>query len=119
MNKIRLLLACILVLHMNFSYAQFKVSGKVKDNNGPLPLVSIYEKGLPNNGTVADNDGLFSLVLKGTSKTIVLSRVGYLLQEIKINPKSPAVEIVMQANDQDLNQVIVVGYGTKKNIFFI
>ena len=116
MNKIRLLLACILVLHMHFSYAQIKVSGKVKDNNGPLSLVSIYEKGLPNNGTVADNDGLFSLVLKGTSKTIVLSRVGYLLQEIKINPKSPVVEIVMQANDQDLNQVIVVGYGTKKRV---
>ena len=103
-------------MQLNFSFAQLKISGKVKDVNGPLSLVSIYEKGLPNNGTIADNEGLFSLVLKGASKTIVLTRVGYLLQEIKINPKSPVLEIVMQANDQDLNQVIVVGYGTKKRV---
>lgn len=116
MKRKYFLFQILLLLNTGFLFAQAKISGVVKDASGPLASSNIVEKGVPNNGTVADNDGLFTLTLKGISKTIIVSRVGYVAQEIKINPNQQTIEVIMQANDQSLNQVIVVGFGTKKRI---
>src|SRR5690606_6970152 len=41
---------------------------------------------------------------------------GYVSQEITLDPGQTTLEIVMQPNDQGLDQVVVVGYGTKQRI---
>jgi hypothetical protein len=41
-----------------------------------LPGATIIEKGLPNNGTVTDSKGKFTLTLKGSSNTIIVRFIG-------------------------------------------
>lgn len=96
--------------------AQTRITGTVKDVNGPLNNASIIEKGNVKNGTVADNDGKFVLTLRGTSRTLVVRRVGYADQEVKLGENQNDADVLLQPNDAGLDQVIVVGYGTKKRI---
>ncbi len=114
MKKIFLLSVISLVFNMAL-YAQ-KITGNVKDANGPLPSATIVEKGLVTNGTAADKDGNFSITLKGSSRTLIVKRIGYSEQDVRIPAGENNVNVIMQANDQSLDQVVVVGYGTKKRI---
>lgn len=93
--------------------AQSVVTGVVKDATGPLPAVTLTEKGIKNS-TMTDGAGRFSITLKG-SKTLVVTSVGYSPQERKVSG-GENLEIILQINSQDLNEVVVVGYGTTKKI---
>lgn len=52
-----------------------KVKGVVKDAAGPVIGATVVEKGTPNNGTVTDIDGNFTLTVK-SGATLVISYVG-------------------------------------------
>ncbi len=91
-----------------------KVSGKVIDgsNEEPLPGVNVTIKGT-SSGAVTDLDGNFTIELPETEATLVFSYVGYLTEEVPYNGQS-FIEINMVPNIQQLNEVVVVGYGTLK-----
>lgn len=91
------------------------IKGVVKDANGPLVAASIVEKGIKTNGTLTDDEGKFTITLKGSQKVLVITSVGHVEQEVRIGTNR-TVEVVLQANDQGLDQVVVVGYGTKKRV---
>ena len=79
-----------------------------------IELVSIYERGTQNN-TNSDKDGKFSLKISKTNTVIVISLVGYITQEIKIDNNQPEnLRISLVSEAQELNDVVVVGYGTRK-----
>ena len=92
------------------------VKGTVKDASGPLASVSVIEKGVKNNGTATDKNGNFTITLKGNSKTLAVTRVGYAEQDVKVDNPSKALSVILQPNEQGLDQVVVVGYGTKKRV---
>ena len=71
--------------------------------------LNVIEKGMPSNGVITDNVGMFSITLKGSSNTLVVSRVGYATQEVKVSALGKELEITLAPRDQDLNQVLVVG----------
>jgi len=88
------------------------LKGKVTDNTGyGLPGVSIVEKGTPN-GTVTNNEGVFSFT---TSKgaTLIFSFIGYKPQEVVISGQTE-INVLLQEENINLNEVVVVGYGTQK-----
>ncbi|MEP6512544.1 MAG: TonB-dependent receptor [Parafilimonas sp.] len=114
MKKI-LLLISFAVLVSTIIHAQ-KISGVVKDVNGPLSSASIVEKGITANGVSANESGEFTITLRGTTHTLIVKRVGYAEQDVKLNTGETSVTVILQPNDQSLDQVIVVGYGTKKRI---
>lgn len=91
------------------------IKGTVKDATGPLNAASVLEQGLKTNGTATDENGNFSITLRGNSKTLLVSRVGYATQEVKV-VAGKSVEVILQPNEQGLDQVVVVGYGTKKRV---
>ena len=64
--------------------------------------------------TASDIDGNYSLQVPDL-KTAVLkvSYVGYLPQEIKVNGRS-TVDVTLQTNAEQLEEVVVVGYGQQK-----
>ena len=101
-------LAVFLLVSM-YAFAQNAVTGIVKDKTGePLIGVSVVEKGTTN-GSITDMDGKFSInVLQG--KTLVFSYIGYLSQEIKV--RSNTINVTMQEDDQMLEEVVVIGYGS-------
>ena len=89
-----------------------KVTGSVSDAEGPIIGASVVEKGNPNNGTVTDLDGNFTLNVK-PGATIVVTYIGYQKQEIAVGNQS-SFKITMKTDDKTLDEVVVVGYGVQK-----
>ncbi len=88
------------------------VKGQVLDQQGlPLIGVNILEKGTTN-GVVTDFDGNFQISLPAGS-TIVVSYIGYVSQEIKVSG-SESLRIVLEEDTQNLDEVVVVGYGVQQ-----
>lgn len=91
----------------------FEVKGKIiNPSNEPVVGVSVVEKGTTN-GTVTKEDGSFSLTVSSGNAVLVISSVGYTTQEISIKNRN-AINISLQESNNELNQVVVVGYGTQK-----
>ena len=94
--------------------AQTTINGRVKDEMGEAVIgASVVVKGT-SNGTVTDFDGNFSLKCK-PGVTLVFTYVGYNPQEQSANN---GMEIVLKEDVAQLNEVVVVGYGSmaKKEI---
>lgn len=111
-NMFKQLLFVILLLCVAFGYAQqITVKGTVKDGSGqPLMGASVLVKGT-SHGTAADFDGNFELkVDKGV--TLVVSSVGYKSREVAA--KAGTMNIVLQEDTQQLEDVVVIGYGAIK-----
>jgi TonB-dependent starch-binding outer membrane protein SusC len=98
-------------LFASFTYAQ-SVSGTVSDDKGPLPGASVTVKGT-NNGTQTDLDGKFTINNVGANPVLVISFIGLKTQEINVSGKS-VITVVMQGEQEQLKEVIIVGYGSVK-----
>jgi TonB-linked SusC/RagA family outer membrane protein len=92
------------------SFAQGRrVSGTVTDNSGPAPGVTIRVKGA-SAATSSDNDGRYSITVPDNA-TLVFTYLGYTTQEIPVGTRT-TLNVVLSADSRDLEQVVVVGYGT-------
>ncbi|HEY8938256.1 MAG TPA: TonB-dependent receptor [Cyclobacteriaceae bacterium] len=89
------------------------ITGKVVDNESPLPGVNILEKGTTN-GTTTDSDGNYKIELIGTNAVLVFSFIGYESQEIAVGEGQTTVDVKLVQNIRKLEEVVVVGYGTQK-----
>ena len=91
------------------------ITGKVisSENGEGLPGVNVVEKGT-SNGTVTDVQGNYSIDVS-ESATLVFSSVGYNREEIEIGNQS-VIDLVMTADIQQLEELVVVGYGTQKKV---
>lgn len=89
-----------------------KVSGLVTDGNGePVIGANVIVKGT-NSGTVTDLDGKFSLEVP-TNGILQISYIGYNIQEIIVGNQSH-LAISLKEDTQNLDEIVVVGYGTMK-----
>ena len=90
------------------------IKGRVTDEKGePLIGASVTYKGT-NIGTITNMNGEFSLVKKDDKKRLTAEYIGYDPVEIRVDT-SRTMLIAMNENKQALNEVVVVGYETKKN----
>lgn len=90
-----------------------KVSGQVVDPDGePLIGATVKVKGAQS-GAITDYDGNFSLDVPAEG-IIVISYVGYKDREIAVRGRANLNQIELEADDNVLEQVVVVGYGTQK-----
>lgn len=89
------------------------ISGKITDADGvPLTGVSIVEKG-STNGTTSKEGGSFSLNVVSQNAILVFSFVGYETQEVQVLNKT-VLGVSLSKSSQNLEDVIVVGYGQQK-----
>jgi TonB-linked SusC/RagA family outer membrane protein len=84
----------------------------VNTANQPMAKVSVVEKGTTN-GTTTKEDGSFSLNVSGNNAVLVISYVGFKAQEISIKGKTNFT-ITLEEDRKAIDEVVVVGYGTKK-----
>ena len=107
------LITCLLMLLAGTSLFAQKVSvtGTVSDQIGPVIGASVVEKGT-SNGAVTDLDGNFTLSVN-PGATLVVSSIGYTTQELPIGTQT-RFAIVLTEDNQFLDEVVVVGYGTMK-----
>ncbi|MEQ9303212.1 MAG: carboxypeptidase-like regulatory domain-containing protein, partial [Marinoscillum sp.] len=89
-----------------------KVSGTIKDADNGEALIgaSILEKGTTN-GTITDIDGNYQFEVENTDALLVVSYIGYKSREIPLNNRT-TVNIDLELNLEELEEVVVVGYGT-------
>lgn len=105
-----LLLTCVVFAQE----AKINITGSVTDANGePLPGVSVIEKGTTN-GTTTGIDGEYAIVLS-TGGSIIFSFIGFEQKEVLVGSKK-VINIKLAEETTGLDEVIVVGYGTKKKI---
>ena len=93
------------------TYAQtISVQGTVKDTAGePIIGANVIVKGT-SNGTITDLDGQFQLETRAED-IIVISFIGYQSQEL---PAIPIMNVVLKEDTEQLDEVVVIGYGSVK-----
>jgi TonB-dependent starch-binding outer membrane protein SusC len=93
--------------------ADIVVSGRVTDSeSNPIPGANILIKGTAT-GTSTDVDGKFSLNVPDANAVLIVSFIGYLSKEIVVGNQTE-INITLEADIQQLSEVVVVGYGTQK-----
>jgi TonB-linked SusC/RagA family outer membrane protein len=91
---------------------KISLRGRVVDNeNKPLPSVSVRIKGTQK-VTLTDMDGKFNLLADNGEETLVFSYIGFITKELKVK-EGNEINVLMEANPNSLNEVVVVGYGTQ------
>lgn len=93
--------------------AQNVVSGKVTDSKDGAPIagVSVTAKGTKSSTQTA-SDGTYKITTPAGVTTLVFTSVNYARQELAISGSSVDVKLV--ASGKDLNELVVVAYGTRK-----
>ena len=95
------------------AYAQNTVTGTVVDASGePLIGASVQVKGTKS-GAVTDLDGHFTISNVKDGSDITISYVGYTSQTVTLKGSAP-VTVTLQEDNQMLNDVVVIGYGSVK-----
>lgn len=90
------------------------VKGSVTSEDGEsLPGVNILQKGTQI-GTVTDSNGNYTITVQG-DVTLVFSFIGYVYQEIAVRNRE-TIDVVLTADLQTLEEVVVIGYGSQKKI---
>jgi TonB-linked SusC/RagA family outer membrane protein len=103
----------LVVITADNAIPEISVNGKITDEKGdPLAGVSVVEKGT-SSGTVTNDDGLFVLNVESATATLVISSVGYIPQELALANKT-WVNIQLKAANQNMQEVVVVGYGQQR-----
>ena len=108
-----LFVAMALALNLEV-YAQTKVSGLVVDSNHePVIGASVLVKGTTT-GTATDFDGRFTVTVPENNSILVISYVGCDTREVEANSPELQSGLVMRENVQNLDEVVVIGYGSVK-----
>ncbi len=89
------------------------ITGKVTDESGkPLAHVSVLVKG-SEKGTQTNEQGEFNLVVPNKNSVLIISSVGYEIQEVKADVKTP-LHLILRKKVAAIDEVVVIGYGAIK-----
>lgn len=106
------IITLFLALLVQISFAQDKtISGKVSDETGPLPGVSVLIKGTTS-GTETDFDGKYSIKAKA-GDVLQYSFVG-MTTVFKTVGANNTIDVVLKASDNVLDEVVVTALGMKR-----
>ncbi len=109
---LKYLVFCIMLTSMTAIAQTNTITGTVKDNTGmPIPGANVLVKGT-NNGVQTDFDGKFAIKAK-PDDILIASFIGMKTMEIKAGNQTN-INFKLQEEGAKLEEVVVVGYGTKK-----
>ena len=108
----RLCLGAMLSIATFTVFAQERVvKGQVVDETGePVMGATVVVEGSTSNGVITDIDGNYTITISG-KKNLVISFIGYTTQVISDLSQK---KIVLKEDAQQLDEVVVVGYGVQK-----
>lgn len=113
MRKLSTLLFLIFV-SITYSFAQTRaVTGTIKDSQTLIVLPGVtVQSSSGGKSTQSNKDGVFTIEVS-TKETLTFRYIGYQPQTITVNAQSN-YPIFLKSDDQSLEEVVVVGYGTQK-----
>lgn len=89
------------------------ISGQIVDELGEAIIgANVTVVGNKALGTITDVDGNFNLKVPAGA-TLEISYIGYITKKMKLDNKT-SYKIVLQEDSKQLDEVVVVGYGTQK-----
>lgn len=108
------LLTVLFGIFFNYSlYAQLTVTGTVTgDDNNPISGASVQVVGATGGTTTGDN-GTYTISVPDGDAVLAFSFVGYSPQEIPVGTRR-VINVVLQALATELEEAVIVGYGTQK-----
>ncbi len=110
-KKLSFAFICTLFIGISSMSAQ-TISGTIMDENAvPLIGAAVIIEGT-SNGTITDFDGKFELAANPTDN-LVISFLGYQTQTVAVG-NSTNLAITLASDDNTLDDVVVIGYGTSK-----
>ncbi|MBR4325021.1 MAG: SusC/RagA family TonB-linked outer membrane protein, partial [Bacteroidales bacterium] len=113
MRRLLMLGLFILMIPFALSAQNIQVSGTVLDaNNEPLPGVNVVQTGTTN-GTITDLDGKYSINVPSDA-TLTFSYIGFTNHVEPVNGRTSIPAVTLESDDKEIEQVVVVGYGTMK-----
>ena len=103
----------ILILFIpTLAFSQQQIKGKVSGQDGvPLSGVSVAVKGTTR-GTTTDSEGSFKIDVSNKA-VLSFSFVGFGTKEISVMDGQSMVNVTLNEDQQNLDEVVVVGYGTQ------
>lgn len=113
-NLLKATVLFTLLLLSHLSYSQDKViSGRVTDPKDGVGIagVNVTAKG-STGGTQTDVDGAYRISVSPSVTTLVFSSVGFTTQEVNIDGRA-SINVTLSGNVSSLNEVVVIGYGTR------
>ncbi|MCT4645972.1 MAG: SusC/RagA family TonB-linked outer membrane protein, partial [Carboxylicivirga sp.] len=94
----------------------FTVKGAVTDADGePLPGVNVFEQGNPTNGVITGIDGNYSIQISSPDAILSFTYIGFEAQDVNVTGRSN-INITLVEEFTDLDEVVVVGYGTQRKV---
>src|SRR5688572_5561723 len=113
LKRSKLLMLVLSIMMSSLAYAQSRVSGTVTDQqNQPLPGVNVLVKG-STQGTTTDASGKYQVEVLTSDAILTFSFIGFTSQEKAVGNQT-VVDVTLQEDIQNLQEVVVVGYGTVK-----
>lgn len=116
----RIVLACafFLLIDSHYIFAQQQsphtIEGLISNEKGdPLQGVAVNLQNSKET-VVTDGFGKFKIPISGKNPTLVITHVGYTEKEVTVNERSGFLNIALSIYNTELDQVVVVGYGTVK-----
>jgi TonB-linked SusC/RagA family outer membrane protein len=111
----KLLLFILVLCTGSYASAQTTISGVVSSGADGLtmPGVSVTVKGTAS-GTATDMDGNFTVTIPSDRAVLVFTYIGYKAKEVSVTGSSKNLQVVMDEDNQLLDELVVVGYGTMK-----
>ncbi|MBX2921715.1 MAG: TonB-dependent receptor [Chitinophagaceae bacterium] len=112
--KLCLLTGVSMLFYLSAAYAQTSsLKGRVTDakDRSPVAGATVEAKGSPQSSAITDSDGSFTLSVPENTTTLVISFVGFQTIEMPVNGN--LADIQLSAISQSLNEVVVVGFGTR------
>ncbi|TCC88576.1 TonB-dependent receptor [Pedobacter frigiditerrae] len=112
--KIFIVFFALIIATTAFAQSNFNVKGQVTDRASlPIPGVSIKIKG-QKTVSITDRDGRYVIPAKRTD-TLVFTYIGYKTIEQEVAEQT-TINITLDANEESLNEVVVVAFGTQKKV---
>jgi len=97
---------------------QYKVSGQVTGVNGePIPGVNVFVEGSTASGTITNIEGRYEIDVNEGELSLVFSFIGYETQTISVAGRA-SINVTLLEDVQNIEQVMVVAYGTAKKETF-
>ena len=105
---------CVMLITVSMTAQNKKtLTGRVIDSTGELVIgATVLETGT-SNGTITSIEGTYSIQVSDKAKSLTLSYIGYKTKIIEIG-KSSTINVTMEVDALNLDEVVVVGYGSMK-----
>ena len=107
-----LMLLFISMLSTNLYAQGSRVTGTVKDANGDAIIGASVIVAGSSQGSITDVDGKYAIAVPSNAK-LQVSSVGYETQTVAVGGRK-VIDFVLQSDDQQLDDIVVIGYGTVK-----